>query len=465
MSLLIEALQNAEKTRNGDGSKDLATASDDPSDLTLQPLSEPQLNISPESPQQEVGIESGRESGSSQEQAASIMHANEAPKYTALDWVGDHHMLTFLALTTLFAISYGLYVYIQVANPSMFRSSPAPAPIPIQSAAVAPPMAPEEVPAQISGLPSATAPENTLASAQMADASGNTSVANADQALADQAAINSNAQSPASKPRAITTLAEPAPRSAGNTRPKPAEPRSVPPRRVAIDSEGVEIIEIPTSPTVSVVPQSAKGTGQNISVKQEVEPASQFDALLLQAYEAMQTGEHQEAGALYEQAMAIDSNSIDALLGLAAIAWKQGQTSAASQHYLRVLELEPRNSYGQAGLIALLGNADPIAAESKLKQLIAREPSGFLYFTLGNLYAGERNWSRAQSAYFQAYQYQPNNADYAFNLAVGLEHLGQTQPALQYYRTALELSFAKGRANFDQELAIERVGQLSARVN
>jgi tetratricopeptide (TPR) repeat protein len=129
-----------------------------------------------------------------------------------------------------------------------------------------------------------------------------------------------------------------------------------------------------------------------------------------------------------------------------------------------VLELEPRNSYAQAGLIAMVGSADPAASESRLRQLIARDPSGFLYFTLGNLYADQGLWPAAQQAYFQAFQSQPENPDYAFNLAVGLEHIGQTKPALDYYRKALDLSFRKGRANFDQSLVIQRVGQLSTRV-
>ena len=71
----------------------------------------------------------------------------------------------------------------------------------------------------------------------------------------------------------------------------------------------------------------------------------------------------------------------------------------------------------------------------------------------------------AQQAYFQAYQMQPDNADYAYNLAIGLEHLGQPKLALTYYRKAIELSFHKGRANFDQNRVIERIGQLSAQVD
>ena len=50
------------------------------------------------------------------------------------------------------------------------------------------------------------------------------------------------------------------------------------------------------------------------------------------------------------------------------------------------------------------------------------------------------------------------------DLAVGLEHLGQNRLALDFYRKALDLSFKKGHANFDQSLVIQRVGQLSTRV-
>jgi tetratricopeptide (TPR) repeat protein len=155
---------------------------------------------------------------------------------------------------------------------------------------------------------------------------------------------------------------------------------------------------------------------------------------------------------------------VDGLLGLGAIALKERRSDDAGHYFSRVLEAEPRNAHAQAGLITLIGRADPLAAESRLKLLLAREPSAYVYFTLGNLYAEQGQWPAAQQAYFQAAQLQPDNPDYAFNLAVGLEHLGQPRLALDYYRKALDLSFRRGRANFDQNLAIQRVGQLSARV-
>lgn len=185
---------------------------------------------------------------------------------------------------------------------------------------------------------------------------------------------------------------------------------------------------------------------------------------LTRAYEALRAGDSAQAKSLYSQVLEADPANIDALLGLGAIASREGRAEEAMKSYQRILELEPRNAYAQAGLIAIMGGADPAASETRLRHLIAREPSAFLYFTLGNLYADQGQWPGAQQAYFQAFQSQPDNPDYAFNLAVGLEHLGQTRQALDYYRKALDLSFRKGRANFDQSLVIQRVGQLSTRV-
>jgi tetratricopeptide (TPR) repeat protein len=222
------------------------------------------------------------------------------------------------------------------------------------------------------------------------------------------------------------------------------------------------IVSLADLPVETVVIRNNEATG--ISVSRQPATLVPVDPLLMQAYEALQKGDLALARNLYQQVLLAEPRSVDALLGLGAIAWKEGRIEETGQRYQRVLELDPRNPYAQAGLIAIIGGADPQASESRLRQLIGREPSAFLYFTLGNLYADQGQWPGAQRAYFQAYQLQPDNPDYAFNLAVGLEHIGQIRPALDYYRKALDLSFRKGRANFDQNLVIQRVGQLSARV-
>ena len=215
-------------------------------------------------------------------------------------------------------------------------------------------------------------------------------------------------------------------------------------------------------PEVSAAAEATSGNTIVVS-RGTAEPA--MNPLLLQAYAALQAGQLDDAQRAYSQLAAAEPASIDAALGLAAVAVRRGDSGEAIRHYLRILELDPRNALAQSGLIALLGRADPMAAESKLRQLIAREPSAHLYFTLGNLYADQSQWSAAQQSYFQAHHLDATNPDYAYNLAVGLEHVSQRKLALGYYRRAVELAAARGRANFNLPQAQERIGKLAAQVD
>jgi tetratricopeptide (TPR) repeat protein len=142
----------------------------------------------------------------------------------------------------------------------------------------------------------------------------------------------------------------------------------------------------------------------------------------------------------------------------------EGDSEEATKRYLRILELDPRNALAQTGLIGLLGRADPLAAESRLKSLIARDPAPYLYFTLGNLYADQSLWPSAQQAYFQAYHLEPTNPDYAYNLAVSLEHVGQPKAALGYYRRAAKLAGSGATTHFNLAQAQERIGKLASQV-
>jgi tetratricopeptide (TPR) repeat protein len=275
---------------------------------------------------------------------------------------------------------------------------------------------------------------------------------------------------PASEPKANPVEPQPVARqtSDGSAPQQPAKPPAarsrVKPESSPSRARRVETLAEASDTVETVVIQPSSPPTKDISVRRDVATTADLNPVLVQAYEALQNGDDNRARDLYQQVRQAEPRNIDALLGLGAIAWKQGRADESAQHYQRVLELEPRNAYAQAGLIAIVGGADPQASENRLKQLIARDPSAFLHFTLGNLYAEQGQWPAAQQAYFQAYQMQSDNPDYAFNLAVGLEHLGQNRHALDYYRKALDLSFRKGRANFDQNLVIQRVGQLSIRV-
>jgi tetratricopeptide (TPR) repeat protein len=183
---------------------------------------------------------------------------------------------------------------------------------------------------------------------------------------------------------------------------------------------------------------------------------------VLAGYQALEKGQAAEAERMYRQALASDARNVDAMLGLASALAQQQRGDAATQLYLRVLEIDPRNAHAQAGFLNVTGRVDPAAAEARLQQLIARDPSAFLYFTLGNLYAEQGQWAAAQNAYFQAHKLAPDNPDYVFNLAVGLEHLSQSRIALDYYRRAVTLAQARGHAQFELARVENRIRSLES---
>ena len=186
------------------------------------------------------------------------------------------------------------------------------------------------------------------------------------------------------------------------------------------------------------------------------------DPTLSRAYQALRQGRHEAARALYQRLLESDPDSVDALLGLAVIAARRNEAEQSAEYYLRVLRLDPKNPVAQAGLIGLTGGSDPLASESRLQRLLARQPAAFLFFALGNLYAGQARWPAAEGAYFEAYQKDPGDPDYAFNLAVSLDHLTQRKAALSYYRRAQQLAQAKGGHGFDPALLAARIARLSA---
>jgi tetratricopeptide (TPR) repeat protein len=187
----------------------------------------------------------------------------------------------------------------------------------------------------------------------------------------------------------------------------------------------------------------------------------QSDPVLESAYQAFNAGDLVRSRDQYQQVLRNSPDNRDALLGLAAVEMQAKHYNAAESFYTRLLELDPRDAYAQAGLIGLKGETDPQTAESRLKTMIAAQPdASFLQFTLGNQYAAQGRWAEAQQAYFRAYTGDPEHPDFAYNLAVSLDKMHQAKPALEYYRRALTL--AEGRpVSFDRDQVSKRVAQLA----
>lgn len=183
--------------------------------------------------------------------------------------------------------------------------------------------------------------------------------------------------------------------------------------------------------------------------------------LLLRAYDAYQSGDMAAAEAAYRRALARAPASRDALLGFAATAIRKGDYAAALESYATLLSLDPNDDLALAGMAGLQQHAQGAPAdESQIKRLLLKRPdSAQLHFALGNFHSAAADWPKAQSAYFDAHRYDSQNPDYAYNLAVSLEHLRQPAMALRYYQLALTLS-ERREPNFDPAQAAARVSVL-----
>jgi cytochrome c-type biogenesis protein CcmH/NrfG len=164
------------------------------------------------------------------------------------------------------------------------------------------------------------------------------------------------------------------------------------------------------------------------------------DDRLLEAYQALNHREYIVAQQQYQQVLQGDMRNIDALLGMAVIAQQQGRDADAQAWDEKVLEVEPRNAIALSLMASYQANNDIIAEESKLKSMLVQQPeAASFHAALGNLYANQNQWQIAQEAFFNACRFAPNNADYAFNLAISLDHMAKYSLALEQYQRALKL--------------------------
>jgi tetratricopeptide (TPR) repeat protein len=191
--------------------------------------------------------------------------------------------------------------------------------------------------------------------------------------------------------------------------------------------------------------------------------APQVNPKVDSGYSAYLTGDLAAARADYQQALRDEPGNRDALLGLAALEVRGGRYEPAEALYLRALQIDPRDSQAQAALISLRSaRADPLATESRVKTLLAADPGAHaLNFALGNQFAQQNRWAEAQQEYFKAYAAEPDNPDFAYNLAVSLDHLRQPKNALEYYQRAIVLAEKRGGASFDVQSARARADQLA----
>ena len=201
--------------------------------------------------------------------------------------------------------------------------------------------------------------------------------------------------------------------------------------------------------------------GGRIAIRKRKRP-DLVAASLERAYEAYLAGDGEAAGQAYRVVLEHEPRNRDARLGLAAVAARAGRWGEAAEHYATLLASHPADTAARAALAAI-AEKDPARAESRLKALLRIEPeAAHLHFSLGNLYAAQSRWPEAQQSWLSAYRLDRGNADHAYNLAVGLDHLSQSRSALDLYREALVLA-RSSPASFRAEAVLKRIRALESR--
>jgi tetratricopeptide (TPR) repeat protein len=232
------------------------------------------------------------------------------------------------------------------------------------------------------------------------------------------------------------------------TEAEPVEPRQ-------IEAIEVEPVELASNSRSAARGAEAIESAENLHIEMSTQ-VSETNTWLQQAYSAYQSGNYERAMELYNQVLEVDPDNRNALLARAAINIHDGYAEAAIHDYRRLLLANPKDSLAMSSLLTV-ASYNPEDTETQLKLMIRDEPdSPYLNFALANAYGAQNRWQEAQGYYFKALQNNPRDPNYAYNLAVSLEHISQPVSAITYYQRALE-NFEKGLATFSRDVVDERL--------
>lgn len=195
-----------------------------------------------------------------------------------------------------------------------------------------------------------------------------------------------------------------------------------------------------------------------------IQSQPQMEDLVVQtvreAYRAYQQGRWAEAQALYQDALMQDSHNRDALLGSAAVAVRLGNINEALGFYQQQLERDPKDEYALSGIMALSLDGNKVQLLSDVDQLLQEKPAAVhLLLLKGRLLANQQQWAAAQEVFFDAWRYDKNNADIAYNLAICLDRLSQPNEAIRFYQMALSLKTPA--SSFSADVVEKRLASLT----
>jgi tetratricopeptide (TPR) repeat protein len=170
--------------------------------------------------------------------------------------------------------------------------------------------------------------------------------------------------------------------------------------------------------------------------------SSDIDAICQRARESVRKRHFDEAIAIYEEALVIDSRDIRAHEGIATAAFLANDYSRAEEHFTRLSQLDPRRADPLVNLGAVHNRqGDYASAVKSLRLALSRNRKcAEAYYNLGIAYKGQNQLSMAVSAYKEAIRLAPQMAEAYQNLGNVFVEMGNLQQAITNFRRALEIN-------------------------
>jgi len=152
------------------------------------------------------------------------------------------------------------------------------------------------------------------------------------------------------------------------------------------------------------------------------------------------THRHHEAVNAYQQAVEIDSDTVEGYNNLGIAYRKTGSIEAALEAFQRAHDLSPERAditYNLANCHKQLHN-DP-KAEGLYREALRQDPAFLMvYNNLGTLYQRRGDTDKAIELFNQGLAYDPNHPTLRFNLGIAQERLGNFDQAIGEYRRSLK---------------------------
>ncbi len=179
-----------------------------------------------------------------------------------------------------------------------------------------------------------------------------------------------------------------------------------------------------------------------------------------------QSGNLQQAGAIYRQILQADPNHAEALHLLGVVAGQERRPDLAIQYISQAIRLRPTDPDLHNNLGRALNDQGQLAEAAAHYQEALRLKPDFAeaHNNLGTVLQGQGRLAEAAAQYQEALRLKPDYAKAHYNLGSALQDQGQLAEAVAQYKEALRLKPDYAEAHNNLGIALQDQGQLAEAV-